>query len=130
MTIEEFIRARLDEDEAIAQAAIVSDDPYREVTGDHSVWRAEDNDVSGGSVLSGDGFPVVYAEGYPSLAQAEHIARHDPDRVLRQVAALREVVRVSWGTGDPVYEDDLMQSLAAIWEKHPDYRPEWTPDQG
>jgi hypothetical protein len=34
---------------------------------------------------------VVYAEGYPTFAQAQHIARHDPARILREVEAKQRI---------------------------------------
>jgi hypothetical protein len=36
--------------------------------------------------------PVVYDEGWPSEAQQQHIALHDPTAVLRQVAAARAIL--------------------------------------
>lgn len=82
MTIEEFIKARLDEDEQIA----------RESDSGDGKWGFDERfDHVGTS-----------DETVHSLHHSEHIARHDPARVLRQVAAMREVMRVSLGTGDPV----------------------------
>ncbi|WP_280498378.1 DUF6221 family protein [Nocardia farcinica] len=105
MRIEEFIEARLAEDESAARKA--ADFPYDAPS--DAPWVSMQLLVRRGVAMTSD----------------EHFARHDPARVLRQVAALREVVRVSAGTGDPVYEDDLMRSVAAIWSDHPDYQPEW-----
>jgi len=109
MNLTDFLEQRLAEDEAIARAAIRAqeDSSGTPVLGDHAVWTAEDQGgVSGGSVSSGgvmerwDGgedevgaYTVVYAEGYPTYAQAVHIARHDPARVMREVEAKRAILR-------------------------------------
>ena len=88
MTCEEFITARLDEDEA--------------------------------SVINGN----CRCEG--------DVSRPDcPDRVLRQVAALRAVMS---RYEESYYRADMSQRewdielarLAAIWSDHPDYDPEWS----
>lgn len=55
---------------------------------------------------------------------AAHIARHDPARVLREVAAKRAIVEryakaPDWAGGEDV------RLLAAVWSDHPDYRQEW-----
>lgn len=45
-------------------------------------------------IFDSKGEPVVYDEGWPSEAQAAHIAEHDPARVLREIDAKREIVRL------------------------------------
>lgn len=121
MTIEEFIRARLDEDEQIAWRA------------DRTRWLPEDKGVT----FECDDTQSDYSGRVTADTKANmtHIARHDPARVLRQVAALRSLVaahrtRIEQGWG---YHSDEMVSadlapLAAIWSDHPDYRPEWSPE--
>ncbi|WP_067891250.1 DUF6221 family protein [Nocardia vaccinii] len=108
MTIEEFIEARLAEDEQIARSAI---DPER--PGMHWCWEDGERDpLQPGVEVEGlDTHPISLrtVEEYPTrsvgplpafiLAQVEarqqgglwHIARHDPARVLRQCAAMRKV---------------------------------------
>ena len=118
-TIVEFIEARLNEDEQIARTA---------ASVDGESWAAEgpfgDQDLDR---VSGTGQGDV---GYDMAQTAPpHIARHDPARVLRQCKALRSVVRLTAYTGDPVYEKDLMEDMAAIWSDHPDYRERWSAQQ-
>lgn len=99
MTIEEFIRARLDEDEQIARAAAAR----------AAEWRSEGGHVAGGpfeprpewldaddawTVAESATHTIVYDEGWPLKPEAAHIALHDPARVLRQVEAIRLVADV------------------------------------
>jgi hypothetical protein len=71
-----------------------------------------------------------------------HLARYDPARVLREVAAKRAIIglhRPSFSPADGDYtgidcmEDDdswpcqTLHHVAAIWSDHPDYRAEWAP---
>ena len=125
----EFVRARIGEYEQAAQNATVAS----------STWSV---DASGKFVYVTDaGSWRVTRMGEP--AAAIHIARHDPARVLAEVAALRRIVdryedcvaRVN----DPEYpmaiardqireyEDFVLPALAGIWADHPDYREEWQP---
>ena len=64
-----------------------------------------------------------------SMADAAHIARYNPARVLADIAAKREIV--AW-VGD--YDADLdgsawgiLGNLAALYADHPDYQQEWAP---
>ncbi|MFD3748344.1 DUF6221 family protein [Nocardia sp. NPDC058633] len=129
MTIGEFIAARLDEDEETARAAFGG-------PGDNGVWE-RDHDPYAAEVVFSD-WIHIYAEGGHSATQAEHIARHDPARELRQAAAVRAVVELhhgeSWCDICPDPEDrhthspmpcEHLRHLAAIWTDHPDYRAEW-----
>jgi hypothetical protein len=89
--------------------------------------------------------------GNPTTMQREHIARHDPGRVLREVAAMRAIVDgceeaalhpydlpegVTDGRDDSERSRDeavleameaVAGALATIWDTHPGYRPEWRP---
>jgi hypothetical protein len=119
VTIEEFLRARLDEDEAAARAAA-------------SRPRGE----SWGGVVDGTRYTVV----------AAHIARHDPARVQREIEAKRAILAehqrapkplpgMSWYPCRVCTRDRYPQSwpcatvraLAAVWSDHPDYQQEWAP---
>jgi len=127
-----FITARLDEDEVIAKAAA------------NRHWRTDDNIITLHPEHDGDGFM-----SWPTRADAQHAAHHDPARALREIAAKRAIVTGhSWfsptigpnagkpcctrcGAGlDDVYLtepwpcDDL-RILAAVWSDHPDYKQEW-----
>lgn len=125
-----FVKARLDEDEAAANAGA------RRVG---MPWRAEPQaDTPGGLVI--DELGLVGSTG--GRYAAEHIARHDPARVLREIAAKRAIVdayqqgrdlladnRQSWDLVRAAVgaQRVVVHQLAAIWSDHPDYRQEWAP---
>ncbi len=129
MDLAEFVAARLDEDEAICLAT----------GGAHErEWDAAPPDgMHEGRVEDGHGDVVVYNEGVPSFQQSQHIARHDPARVLREVDAKRKIVALHspWedsgdcsACGDVPqvrYPCETLRSLAAAWSDHPDYDPAW-----
>ena len=112
-----FLKARLDEDEAAANAA----------WGVEWDWRY---------------IAQPFGER-PSIAHTVHIARHDPARVLREVEAKRamiaryeraaalpaSVVSFTHGQDDGYAQAcaDAIRDAAAVWSDHPDYRQEWKP---
>jgi hypothetical protein len=116
-TLARFLLARLSEDERIAQAA-------RDVT-------------TNGSPPVGTPLTEDLAMAQPGHLAA-HVARHDPERVLREVAAKRAVVR-SWLVAvrrqlvqyrDPdgiEVAEEAIAHLAAVYADHPDFRPSWLP---
>jgi hypothetical protein len=66
-----------------------------------------------------------------------HIARHDPARVLREVAAKRAILaryeERPANLGDSLQQGQecmgllyAMEALAAVYSDHPDYDPEWS----
>jgi hypothetical protein len=134
-----FLRARLDEDEQTARAAVPG--PWSE-TGRDSVGEGMvHSDTTGwsvvGSVKTGYGPNAPYAN--VSL-NAAHIARHDPARVLRDVEARRVIVNqyaeVEANDTDDAYEYAdgwanalglAVRQLAAVYADHPSYREEWRP---
>lgn len=112
--IVEFIRARLDDDERIARAAGTDQWEYREHPADRAlVVNAADDEV------------VVFDEGWPSEDQAQHIARHDPARVLREVALRRSTLDIHKECGDGGHGCLDRAYLAAVWSGHPDYDQAW-----
>lgn len=132
----QFLRARLADDRAVAHEAALQRSKY-------AAWRAKETDVYTTEVIiSGDAFHVADtgatypgAEGYDEdAARAEHIARHDPARVLAEVDAKRQIVDGVAGA-DPhgAYITgtftawDALRLLALPYADHPDYREEWTP---
>jgi len=148
MTLVEFLEARLDEDEAVARAAIPTlgrakhelpdGPPYFEwvqVPGD-GVWRADYRTVEG------IGFEI-YDEGGHGDEEAAHIARHDPARVLREVEAKRAILAEHERVGETCetcsdtyhgfdcegweepYPCPTLRALAAVYADHPDYHAEW-----
>lgn len=134
-----FVTARLDEDEA---AAIAAGDGAAE----SARWRTREHPSDSGIVRDGQGAVVIYDEGVPSDEDAAHIARHDPDRALRDVAAKRAIVArhkplsgvggmyCAWCSDDTDtaslnwrWPCPDIRDLAAVYSGHPDYRQEWAP---
>lgn len=98
MSSEKELAARLDEDEAVAQAACGnSDDPAVRAAGGR--WALRDHPSNSAMIRDENGDVVVYNEGSPTDEEAFHIARHDPARVLRFVDAARAIIRESSGDG-------------------------------
>jgi hypothetical protein len=123
-----FLTARLDEDERIAMAAVGRAAEWW-TTGPGYPEAPEVNVVN-------DRDDVIAFE--TSGLYAEHIARHDPARVLADVAAKRAIVaRHSTGTGSlralgwycEVCNDGCAElpALAAVYADHPDYDESWRP---
>jgi hypothetical protein len=131
-----WLRAQLDDDERVARAAA-----------DYGAeWT-----YSSGSIFPGDDsrHPGAIATGtYGELEEqyGEHIARHDPARVLRQVERDRRILddivdridgledaadheyRVQPRTESEVYVSDaLVRLLALPYADRPGYRDEWRP---
>lgn len=145
MSIVEFLLARIAEDEAVARAAAESDPSkqghYMDEGPAGNKWTTADGMVSG---QSGD---LWDCEGSNTLCTtpevADHMARHDPARVLAECAAKRAII----GTyklycayagqeklGEArraemrmhamtVYEN--LRHLAAVYADHTDYDPDW-----
>lgn len=135
MTITEFLRARLAEDETVALKA----------TDDYSsgVWEVfdcgdEDLEVLGffkrdypptlpPEPLKGDWYQVGVWH-WDELDQcgvhlsdlvptATHIARHDPARILREVQVKRALLE--W------VPEDVQYPFASVYSDHPDFQKEW-----
>ena len=123
-----WLRAQLDEDERVARAAVEPDEmhPY----GDRQLPR-----------LTVDQWPGM-VHNYLGGTWGEHSARHDPARVLRDVAAKRAIV--DWAERNPRACDDvhpetaswhpaghgphvILRQLASAYTDRPGYREEWKP---
>jgi Family of unknown function (DUF6221) len=119
MALVEFLEARLAEDELMATAAI-------EGTPDWYVFYAYRD------IKDGDGRYVVLADRqYLTVAQAAHIARHNPARILRQCEAARVVIaeflRLD-ALGDfagRVVAETALKQLAAVHCVHADFDESW-----
>lgn len=147
-TLIAFLRARLDEDEAAANAAA-------ETFGGAARWGADhttdpdygtehflhigDRTIPAG--LPGDRDEPLRAD------EVAHIARHDPERVLAEVEAKRRTMECheSWvaANGETIcgrcgrehvdgrpgghFPCQTLRLLALPYAEHPDYRTEWTP---
>jgi len=125
----EFLRAQLDEDEAVARRA----------GGGHLKgarrWVAGEANADG--VRTEAGTPVTrFSWPY----EMEHIARHDPQRVLADVAAKRAIVdgfTTLDNSRDRLHDAGLhlqwnvlrtvARALALPYADHPDYDEEWRP---
>ena len=137
LTVTDFMLARLAEDEITARAA--TDGPWKV---DNEIYTEYIGSPSG-AVVSGSRWGGE-ASVFDNTADAIHIARHDPARVLAQCAAMRKIVE-QWqegagrldDQGRPAYLFDPLASallkshagwlriLASIWSDHPDWREEW-----
>jgi hypothetical protein len=131
MDLVEFLRARLDRDEQMARAC------------SGSPWQATPAGTVGTDPGPGDpgaGEPAFVATA-ENGAYAEHIARHDPARVLAEVAARRRILdeyeKQSWILGQghrtPELEaaqevrERVLRLLALPHASHPAYQEEWRP---
>lgn len=122
MNIIEFIRARLVDDEQIAR------DASERLAADWTRGLYEDYPGQYRSTVESDydEFAQVYDED-----AAEHIARHDPARTLRDVKALRGILEsiealdaaLSGGEhhGLTSYTYGALEDLARVWREHPDH---------
>lgn len=129
MNIVEFLQARIDEDEIVANAAATSADGHE--------WEYS----TSGRAMDGHGWVcnswgvVLTAEqaGTGSVRQpvGQNIARHDPARVLREVAAKRALIADHSLSNDPCDEHDanyesipcgVITALASAYSDHPDFQ--------
>lgn len=141
----EFLLARIKEDEMVARAAIDPESPGKTW---HWVTTQTDTPVAHGDALEAlihqrislrttEEFPTS-AGNLPAFAinevdeiatagVADHIARHDPARVLAECAAKRAIVERESGSRTKITYRRLMtlQDLASVYSNHPDYREEW-----
>jgi hypothetical protein len=128
MTLVEFLAARIADDETAAWVAYSN----REDVEDDGEWRVEEQQPRSAEI-TGIGIRIPDDGGH-SLAQAHHIARHDPARVLRDCTAKRLVVEraegpvaTDWRPDDPPTDTPELRFLAAVYSDHPEYREEWRP---
>lgn len=148
MDITEFLLARIAEDEAAARAS--SGSTVEGQVGSWTLapggdeWAAHEGDLEvevlvalrpglplPPRVMEGKWSQLAYWETYDAnsgtfttvMPVAQHIARHDPARVLRECAAKRELVD-AWH--DEHGGGHVLKTLAAVYSDHPDYRQEWS----
>lgn len=128
----QWLTEQIDQDEQVAQAA--TDGP----------WTAESNSsILGplGRLPRLAGYVVcsvgAYDVGRPADADAAHIVRHDPSRVLRQVAAYRRILsrfaeareyaeRTYSAIPALGFYRHLFADLASIYSDRPGFDPSWT----
>jgi len=130
-----FLRARLDEDQAVAIVASPGPWSVDNTTYPEAIYDADQATVISGGRWGGE------ASIFSLDEDAFHIARHDPSRVLAEVQAKRAILDELERLGHlPLsLPEDLQyvgahQALlgAARWlalpyQDHPDYREEWRP---
>lgn len=140
MTIVEFLEARLGEDEEVARDAAGWDSSG--LIRDEGLWCRDGVN----SVIDSARRMVVYGDGSaPDDSKADHIARFDPARTLREVAAKRAILaqeeaarsqfeHVKSSTTYPAIEvligqvaalATVIRHLASAYSDHPDYQAEW-----
>jgi hypothetical protein len=123
-----FLRARLDEDEAAAQKAASGDGRF----GGRAHWSALGHGIVT-DVADPDWGVVDLGPYIDDDALAEHIARHDPARALRDVEAKRAMIAelTRWPFDYRPEADDatrlFVRLLGSVYSDHPDYLPEWAP---
>lgn len=127
-----FLREQLNVDETTALAACWKG------SGNTPNWHAPFSatlDTGGDTIHVGD------------RAVTNHIARHDPARVLRDIEAKRAIVDLhhfgstpdgfrycrTCGSGEPdehptAWPCDTLRHLAAVYADRDGYNPEWAPD--
>ncbi|WP_067483802.1 DUF6221 family protein [Actinomadura hibisca] len=134
MTLVEFLRARLDEDENTARTAA------EDVGATVWYWKVADETLYAGrpsNTLNSNPF-AVGARGFMEPGVGGHIARHDPARVRRDVEVNRQrlaqhtgIHRCDWGEhhgSDVLGWCSHLKRLAYPYSDHPDYNEAWRPD--
>ncbi|MFJ2675112.1 DUF6221 family protein [Streptomyces sp. NPDC087525] len=139
-----FLRARLDEDEQVALESIGQTGVMLAGAdaASVSVWRVVERPATGTFVTARDQWDRV-TEVVPTYGgmYAEHIARHDPARVLRETQAHRTTVDeydiAMWAQEDAdqaaywqARRDVLRETclrVATVYADHPDYLEDWRP---
>ena len=118
-----FLLARIAEDEAVATLATSA--PWQEnesLAGGEDDWRIED--AQGRDIA---GCPDCGVRASFDRPDADHIARHDPARVLAECEAKRRIVEEADGADAQWWEHRYLLALALPYADHPDYRDEWKP---
>ncbi len=136
----DFLRARLDEDEAVAKAA--ADDGGAPWALSDYVDRVGDTAQDVVTLRDAQGETLAANNNYGDLGDDEirHIARWDPARVLAEIDAKRQIVdeyaaidvdanrlndaamHLTW-----TLLGNVVRELAVPYASHTDYRPEWRP---
>jgi len=122
MELTEFLLARIAEDEAAAQTSgpwLRGPDAY-------------DDDMLWAGAAPGWLSPIPFLRPRDVGRHFEHIARHDPTRVLAECQAKRRIIEAVKEHEEGEWEDDpihgaVLRPLALPYADHPDYRQEWKP---
>lgn len=130
VTLADFLLARIGEDEAVARAA--GGPPWEMMT-----WPKGYTVLVAARAIRDDKLRLGHLGHVASVEHAwdvEHIARHDPARVLAECEAKRRIVEVfAPHVGGPTDRHDFGQyagrqtlgALAGIYADHPDFDEAW-----
>lgn len=131
----DYLRARLDEEEAQARRAIAEPD-------DDGVW-SDERPYEHSAMVTGAGI-TIYDEGGHSPQQAWHIAYWDPARVLAEIAAKRQIICLYQEAmaadqnrmeGYEIHENEgersiihhVVIALVQVYADRDDFDPAWRP---
>jgi hypothetical protein len=135
-----FLRARLDIDEQVAREATVG--PWRNAPTSSHYEDAAGPAEGVYAVVSGTGLTYIARTGIrgdrQGMVNAEHIALHDPARVLAEIDAKRRIIaeyekearlmasgyESAYTAGGQDARYTVLRFLALPYRDHPDYRPE------
>ena len=132
--LDEFLTARYDEAEDLARHA-ARDASAETALGDGARnWRA----ISEGIYSAPRGWEFARTRTM-AIRAAEHIAAHDPGRVLADLTAKRALLdEIEMLTIIPGWGDDpdrlnrpagrMLRALASVYAEHPDFDPAWRID--
>lgn len=129
MTITEFLKARIAEDERAARDATEGPWEVKPTKGGDQPWITE----------VGSDYWLARTSSDPGSARdanAQHIARHDPSRVLAECAAKRAILEQRKGSDSSMNDDewtmgysdanyDALYAIASVYAGHPDFQQEW-----
>ena len=117
-TLTEFLLTRIAEDEVVARLA------QSVIAGTDGDWQDVTQPLTLAKTLAGELWAQKYGYAY------EHIARHDPARVLAECEAKRLIVEHFSETGIDFLGEIArvpLRALAAVYADHPDYDEAWRP---
>ena len=136
MRIDEFLLARVAEDEAVARAAIaVSSADW---VANNSLLMFLDHECSA--------LVLADVDHYSQDPAWFHVERHDPDRVLAECEAKRRIIEQAHEASSDRYSvigefcvgrdetqeamdtdpgETILRALAAVYADHPDFDPTW-----
>lgn len=137
-----FLRARLDEDQQAAEAAAWCDDGAK-----WSVWRGKERYENPFVITDAldTGITAVRSESADTESVAEHMARWDPERVLADIDAKRQLIELHQEKQEQGYSSDFcaecgfgetsqeyypcatLRLLALPYADRPGYREDWRP---
>jgi hypothetical protein len=130
-----WLRQQLDEDERVAKNAARRSNLRPGHKGQSARWRSYEEGGSDGYAVESESGDTGFIVG--KRGTAEHIARHDPARVLREVEAKRRIVDsfaagmeaepLRRGTEGYAIVRMVLRLLTLPYSDRPGYRDEWKP---